>query len=1177
MGEVRPDDSLTVRSGSGICCWYFQPNAIYASAFILVLMNPAAANPSGILCIQQVKFTQILQMPRHWPYLAICLLLVGCGGRSLPTPGSETYLETVSAFYAGVAAMEVGEDLRASAKLTRVTELVPDEPAAWANLALMALRRNELQDAQSLLNTALELDANNSQLLLLAAAAAALEGAAEEELSYLRRAAASDSTHVKAAYALFKRTEDTDEAGRLLTRLQSLVPDNTAILLDVFERAAASGDSGDAELAQLEARPWGPDVNDQIAALRQAAEVSDKMTQLAFLRNVLLSDPVYRQDLAALRVPVEQVGEPLLQFVTVERPAAAPAPPDESLEFEVERLLQTELEPQTWIAAVALGNESLPAIFFAGGDTLRTLRGETWQAPRLTGDYGAAGIDYDFDFRTDLILAGQDGIRLVRQDSTEEFADVTATLGLPVSITEAAYSGVWAADLDLEGDVDVVLAAAEGPVQSLRNNGDGTFTPVEWFSGVTGLEDFTWADLDQDGDPDAALVDEAGVLHLYSNERQGRFVPFSGALDIAGVVDITIADSNSDGKIDLLALTRDAIARITGGHAWTAEFVAPWDEYSAAAQLHVADLDNNGGVDLIVSTPEEATVWLQDDNYEFRALPQRAAAHVFGISAIRDAGQMDLIGLDGNGQPVRVAIYNTIHYHWRQIRPRAAQAVGDQRINSFGIGGEVELRSGLLYQKQPITEPIMHFGLGTQTLADVARITWPNGSVQAEFDMLSDQVVSAQQRLKGSCPWLFAWNGESMEFVTDFIWRSPLGLRINAQETAGIMTTEDWVRIKGNQLKARDGLYDVRITAELWETHFFDHVSLMVVDHPAGSEIFVDERFAFPPPDLKVFVTGATTAIDSAWDDSGRDVTEYVTEADERYLDFFGRGDYQGITRDHFVEFVVSDADSPQQWLVARGWIRPTDSSINVAISQGNHAPPRGLRLEAHQPDGSWLTVHENLGFPSGKSKTILADLEPALAAGATGRFRMHTNLEIYWDALHTAPKSTEEVRMQRMDPVTAQLRYRGYSVVTEADRSSPELPDYGHLSGTAQIWRDLVGYYTRLGPVEPLLETVDDRYVIMNAGDELVLHFAEVPPPADGWVRDFVLIGDGWVKDGDYNTTFSTTVRPLPAHNEPDYDSMPGRLSDEPVYRLHPSDWRTYHTRYVTPEQFSRGLHFSP
>ena len=57
--------------------------------------------------------------------------------------------------------------------------------------------------------------------------------------------------------------------------------------------------------------------------------------------------------------------------------------------------------------------------------------------------------------------------------------------------------------------------------------------------------------------------------------------------------------------------------------------------------------------------------------------------------------------------------------------------------------------------------------------------------MQAEFDLAADQEVVATQRLKGSCPWVFAYDGTGMQFVTDFLWRSPLGLRINAQDTAG--------------------------------------------------------------------------------------------------------------------------------------------------------------------------------------------------------------------------------------------------------------------------------------------------------------------------------------------------------------------------------------------------------
>ena len=114
----------------------------------------------------------------------------------------------------------------------------------------------------------------------------------------------------------------------------------------------------------------------------------------------------------------------------------------------------------------------------------------------------------------------------------------------------------------------------------------------------------------------------------------------------------------------------------------------------------------------------------------------------------------------------------------------------------------------------------------------MTRIVWPNGVPQAEFDPGVDQPIVAEQRLKGSCPWVFADDGTGLQFVTDFLWRSPLGLRINAQDTAGVTQTEDWVKIRGDQLVARDGAYDVRISAELWETHFVDHVSLMVVDHP---------------------------------------------------------------------------------------------------------------------------------------------------------------------------------------------------------------------------------------------------------------------------------------------------------------------------------------------------------
>jgi hypothetical protein len=157
--------------------------------------------------------------------------------------------------------------------------------------------------------------------------------------------------------------------------------------------------------------------------------------------------------------------------------------------------------------------------------------------------------------------------------------------------------------------------------------------------------------------------------------------------------------------------------------------------------------------------------------------------------------------------------------------------------------------------------------------------------------------------------------------------------------------------------------------------------------------------------------------------------------------------------------------------------------------------------------------------------------------------------------------------------PASAVLRYRGFSEVTPTGRTEPELPTYDRLGSTAQVWRDLVGRYTRFGDVLPLTEAVDDRYVIMNAGDELALEFPALPDPPPGWTRDFVLVGDGWIKDGDLNTGYSKTVMPLPYHGLEDYVVPPGRLEHDPAYRRHPGDWETFHTRHVTPRRFHDAL----
>jgi hypothetical protein len=245
--------------------------------------------------------------------------------------------------------------------------------------------------------------------------------------------------------------------------------------------------------------------------------------------------------------------------------------------------------------------------------------------------------------------------------------------------------------------------------------------------------------------------------------------------------------------------------------------------------------------------------------------------------------------------------------------------------------------------------------------------------------------------------------------------------------------------------------------------------------------------------------------------------------------------------------------------------VHPTDSSVNVAISQGRHAAPRGLSIHVAGRDGTFREVRAGLGFPSGKDKTIRVDLQGLFRDSGPRRLRLATNLEIYWDRIGWAAGVGARATPVPLSLLSADLHYRGYSVTTQPDASTPERPVY-RVAGTAPRWADLEGYHTRFGDVRPLVTATDDRYVIMNAGDELSVRFAEAPPPARGMVRDFVLIGDGWVKDGDFNTTFSRTVLPLPTHASGKYDRAPGALEADPVYVRHRDDFETYHTRYVWP-----------
>ncbi|WP_234572108.1 FG-GAP-like repeat-containing protein [Rhodohalobacter sp. 614A] len=1110
---------------------------------------------------------------------------------------TDKYDQAVADFYMSLGASETDQTRFAFNKMNDVALAFPEETSAWANLAVFAMRQGNFTLANERIGQALELNPDHPEVLHLAGLIASRQGNIAEAIEYFRQAAPSGDPRV--LYALAQELErenptgNADEIKKTLQQLLEINENNQVVLLELARIAIReqNAEAATQYLTNLEglSDSWNPLNREQLGILFELLEeqnFSDLSLELSFLRSGLESQPRFQDDLLTVQLPPTNVGFLITEFIHLNQPEVQAAEPD--LEMQLTRhSLDLPTEQAVWVKGVTLLDDAPPfPIVVADGQIL--IDGQTQlDFPGSTDSKLSINvvteIDYDYDFRNDLAAAGSTGFKLFRLNDDRTFSDITSGLGLSNSVVNGSYTGVWAFDVEMDGDLDLLLSASNNSFV-LRNNGDGTFTRITPFNENQGIEQFLWADLDGEGTPEAIILTSAGSLIVYKNLRGGSFD--DGNQLAQNIAAIAVGDMDANAQFEIIAATQSGSLF---SHNYSLE-TGEWQSGSfiqngipsldlKATSLFTADLDNNGSIDLILSTNDATHVWLGDENRNPVKLKGSLPGRIYSVFDVEGDEKLDLLGIADDLSPFYLKAETTKEYFARSIRAQASGSTGDQRINSFGIGGEMEVRSGLLYQKQLISSPIVHFGLGEYEEAQMLRIIWPNGSVQAEFAELGmGSTIFNEQILKGSCPWLFTHDGEKMQFITDILWRSPLGLRINAQETAGVVQTLDRVKIPAEMLVAENGIYSLRITAELWESHFFDHVQLVAVDHPVGTEIFVDERFVFPAPDLSTKLIGALQPVQKVTDQKGNDLTNEITNIDQDYIQPFEKTKYQGLAKEHFIEITLQNENvGKQELLVLHGWLRPTDSSINLALSQGSIEAPKGLKVEFLSDAGNWKTLYENFGIPAGKTKTLLLDLEGVLENQEDRKIRLTTTSEIYWDGIFQAEKmDSGKIIETELESVKMELQYRGFSEWSRADSTSPMLPDYNEISSTTQRWRDLEGFHTRFGDVSELLEKVDDRYVIMNAGDEIELQFKEGNPPQEGYQRSFVFVSDGWEKDGDYNTEASATVLPLPYHGQADYEyGGGGLLWEDPVYQKHKEDWVNYHTRYITPAAFRSALLF--
>ena len=437
-------------------------------------------------------------------------MLAGCRATAkLPKDGSASYIKFISAFYQGLAALQVGDDVRADSSLSEATQLAPGEPAAWANWGVLALRQRTYDAAAERLQRAHSLAPDNDQVNYLSGLLESERGNSAGAIVDFQQAITRNPKNLKAIYSLAAEIDRQGDPGsdehfqQLMQQILSVDPGNLAALLELSRVTAKRGDSNAlrqaVEKIGQHSGEWPPQVKQQLAQLQAAAASPDPRsaaTRSVFLRNVLMQVPDFRNDLSDLKAQPGEGAQPMTQLLRLTNPSARPAAADTGITF-LPAASGSSTEAWTWAGAFYPNGDDAPILAQANAAHLLLASGADLPFP--SGGENAQPsadsvlpVDFNYDFKTDIVLAGGGGVRFFRQDLPARFTDVSAATKLPAGVLNAKYTGAWALDIEADGDLDLLLGVHAGPPILLRNNGDGTFTTARPFSGIAGLQHLVW-------------------------------------------------------------------------------------------------------------------------------------------------------------------------------------------------------------------------------------------------------------------------------------------------------------------------------------------------------------------------------------------------------------------------------------------------------------------------------------------------------------------------------------------------------------------------------------------------------------------------------------------------------------------------------------------------------------
>ena len=373
--------------------------------------------------------------------------------------------------------------------------------------------------------------------------------------------------------------------------------------------------------------------------------------------------------------------------------------------------------------------------------------GDTWMAT-----WG----DYDGDGDLDLYLGNRNETNVLYRNDGSTFTDISETSGanLHAYHTRAAL----AADVDLDGDLDLYCANLNHQNELYLNNGDGTFVENTYGSGAVDQKiamGSVFFDYDNDGDQDLYLTHDADQANiLYQNDGMGNFVNVAEAANAdvaANGMGVDVGDINNDGWMDLY-ITNLSHNNLLLNLGPDANGVVRFQRIGASAGVQdlgmgwgttFIDYDNDGYLDIYCVNdsnfaPNPNLLYRNNGDLTFSIVSENTPLTsmnggygTVATDANRD-GRLDLVVCNaGTSEPNELffnqepELYNFIGFRFRSQVEGNTHYVGARvRItDNDGVKQIREITAGMGFASQNSTA--VHFGLGTADAIQSLEIALP--------------------------------------------------------------------------------------------------------------------------------------------------------------------------------------------------------------------------------------------------------------------------------------------------------------------------------------------------------------------------------------------------------------------------------------------------------------------